>query len=320
MTIVMVRFFITLGENLFSSYMYVKEVFSIWRLLKGIWVGVLAVTFYATLVFYLFSYQGWHFLSFPISITTILGTALSLLLGFRTNSAYDRWWEARKCWGEIVNDSRTLVRQVKAFVDTTPQEKELVVSNIAHLQIAWCYALANSLRRSQTLVYADLHLTPQELAYASSQDNIPNAILNLIQFKLAELHDAGKIKTLLYQNADDTLQRLCNAMGKCERIKNTVFPTQYSFFVHLVIFIFTLVLPMGLVESIGRIAIPITFTISFLFFYVEWIAYILQSPFENGPNDIPMTSLSRNIEINLLQLIQADKIPEKILPKNGVVM
>jgi putative membrane protein len=300
--------------------MYVKEVFSIWRLLKGIWVGVVAVTAYATLVFYLFSYQNWYFLSFPISITTILGTALSLLLGFRTNSAYDRWWEARKCWGEIVNDSRTLVRQAKAFIEAPGTEKDELVSNIAHLQIAWCYALANSLRRTQVLVYADLHLTTKEHEYVSAQDNIPNAILNLIQFKMADLHDSGQIKTLLYQNIDNTLQRLCDAMGKCERIKNTVFPTQYAFFVHLVIFIFTLVLPMGLVESIGRIAIPITFTISFLFFYVEWIAYIMQNPFENGPNDIPMTSMSRNIEINLLQLIGAEKIPEKILPRNGVVM
>ncbi len=300
--------------------MYVKEVFSIWRLLKGIWVGVVAVTAYATLVFYLFSYQNWHFLSFPISITTILGTALSLLLGFRTNSAYDRWWEARKSWGEIVNDSRTLVRQAVTFTEAPAKEKHELVCNIAHLQIAWCYALANSLRRTQVLVYADLHLTSEERQYVSAQDNIPNAILNLIQFKIAALHDSGQIKTLLYQNIDDTLRRLCDAMGKCERIKNTVFPTQYAFFVHLVIFIFTLVLPMGLVESIGRIAIPVTFTISFLFFYVEWIAYIMQNPFENGPNDIPMTSMSRNIEINLLQLIGAEKIPEKILPKNGVVM
>jgi ion channel-forming bestrophin family protein len=300
--------------------MYVKEVFSIWRLLKGIWVGVVAVTAYATLVFYLFSYQNWHFLSFPISITTILGTALSLLLGFRTNSAYDRWWEARKCWGEIINDSRTLVRQASAFIEAEKEKKDALVSEVAHLQIAWCYALANSLRRTTVLVYADLHLTAEQLEYVSAQDNIPNAILNLIQFKMAEAHDSGKIKTLLYQNIDDTMRRLCDAMGKCERIKNTVFPTQYSFFVHLVIFIFTLVLPMGLVESIGRIAIPITFTISFLFFYMEWIAYIMQNPFENGPNDIPMTSMSRSIEINLLQLIGDDKIPEKILPKNGVVM
>ncbi|WP_026632578.1 bestrophin family protein [Dyadobacter alkalitolerans] len=300
--------------------MYVKQVFSIWRLLKGIWHGLLAVTAYATLVFYLFSYQNWHFLSFPISIITILGTAISLLLGFRTNSAYDRWWEGRKVWGEIVNDSRTLIRQSITFIKTNKDEKDEVVANITHLQIAWCYALANSLRKEPVLVYADLHLTASEHDYAANQNNIPNAILNLIQFKFSELHQDGKIETLLYQNIDQTLQRLCDAMGKCERIKNTIFPTQYSFFVVLVIFIFTLILPMGLVESIGRIAIPITFIISFLFLYMEWIAYVMQNPFENGPNDIPMTSLSRTIEINLLELIGAPKIPEKILPKNGVVM
>ncbi|MCE7066583.1 bestrophin family protein [Dyadobacter sp. CY326] len=300
--------------------MYVKQVFSIWRLLGGIWPGLLAVTGYATLVFYLFAFKQWDFLSFPISIITILGTALSLLLGFRTNSAYDRWWEARKVWGEIVNDSRTLVRQSVSFINAPKEEKDFIVSNIAHLQIAWCYALTNSLRKGQVLVYADLHLTSDEHNYVASQDNIPNAILNLIQFKFAELHEQQKMETLLYQNIDQTLQRLCDAMGKCERIKNTIFPTQYSFFVVLVIFIFTLVLPMGLVESIGRIAIPITFIISFLFFYVEWIAYVMQNPFENGPNDIPMTSLSRTIEINLLELINAPKIPEKILPKSGVVM
>jgi putative membrane protein len=300
--------------------MYVKQVFSIWRLLRGIWAGVLVVTLYATLVFYLYNTKNWHFLSFPISIITILGTALSLLLGFRTNSAYDRWWEARKVWGAIVNDSRTLLRQCITFIKADRNEKDGLVSNLAHLQIAWCYALANSLRKNQVLVYADLHLSSTEREYVASQDNIPNAILNLIQFKVGELHHQGKIETLLYQNIDDTLRRLCDSMGRCERIKNTIFPTQYSFFVLLVIFIFTLILPMGLIESIGRIAIPITFIISFLFFYVEWIAYILQNPFENGPNDIPMTSLSRTIEINLLQLIDADKIPEKILPKKGVIM
>lgn len=300
--------------------MYVKQVFSIWRLMRGIWPGLLVVTAYATLVFYLYNTKNWHFLSFPISIITILGTALSLLLGFRTNSAYDRWWEARKVWGAIVNDSRTLVRQSISFIETSREEKDQIIFNIAHLQIAWCYALTNSLRKGQVLVYADLHLQQSELEYVASQDNIPNAILNLIQLRLSDLHKDGKIKTLLYQNLDSTVQRLCDSMGRCERIKNTVFPTQYSFFVVLVIFIFTLVLPMGLVESIGRIAIPITFIISFLFFYVEWIAYVMQNPFENGPNDIPMTSLSRTIEINLLEMINADKIPEKILPKNGVVM
>jgi putative membrane protein len=300
--------------------MYVKEVFSIWRLLKGIWPGVLAVTAYAALVFYLYQYHQWHFLVFPLSIISIVGTALSLLLGFRTNSAYDRWWEARKSWGAIVNDSRTLIRQSLAFIKTEPEEKKEIVQNITHLQIAWCYALCNSLRRDPVLVSANLHLSEQELEYVSRHDNIPNAILFLIQQRVNDAYDKGYLHPLFFQNMDDTLGRLCDAMGQCERIKNTIFPTQYSFFVHFIIFLFTLILPMGLIDSIGRIAIPITFLISFLFFYVEGISYVMQSPFEGNHNDIPMTSLSRTIEINLLQLIEAPLIPDKILPKDGYVM
>jgi putative membrane protein len=300
--------------------MYVKEVFSIWRLLKGIWPGVLAVTAYAALVFYLYQYQQWHFLVFPLSIISIVGTALSLLLGFRTNSAYDRWWEARKSWGAIVNDSRTLIRQSLAFIKTEPEEKKEIVQNITHLQIAWCYALCNSLRRDPVLVSANLHLSEQELEFVSAHDNIPNAILFLIQQRINDAYDKGYLHPLFFQNMDDTLGRLCDAMGQCERIKNTIFPTQYSFFVHFIIFLFTLILPMGLIDSIGRIAIPITFLISFLFFYVEGISYVMQSPFEGNHNDIPMTSLSRTIEINLLQLIEAPLIPDKILPKDGYIM
>ncbi|CAG4995257.1 hypothetical protein DYBT9275_01592 [Dyadobacter sp. CECT 9275] len=300
--------------------MYVKQVFSVWSILRAIWPGLIAINTYAALVFYLYNYYNWHFLVFPISIISILGTALALLLGFRTNSAYDRWWEARKVWGAIVNDSRTLLRQSIAFAGINPLEKEEIIQNIAHLQIAWCYALANSLRKEAVLVYADLHLKPEELAFISGHSNVPNAILLLIEERITKLYHAGKLDPLFFQSIDDTIRRLCDAMGKCERIKNTVFPTQYSFFINLVIFIFTLILPMGLIDSIGRIAIPITFVISFLFLYVEWIAYTLQNPFEGVSNDIPMTSLSRTIEINLLQIIGEQQIPSPILPRSGVVM
>ncbi|TDE10494.1 bestrophin family protein [Dyadobacter psychrotolerans] len=300
--------------------MYVKEVFSIWRLLKGIWIGVVGVTSYAALVFYLYQYHNWDFLVFPISMITIVGTALSLLLGFRTNSAYDRWWEARQIWGAIVNDSRTLIRQAMSFIDPKARERTEIIENVTHLQIAWCYALSNSLRKEPILIMADLHLKADELLYVKGHDNIPNAILQLIQERLTNSFQRGEIDRILFQSLDGTIARLCDSMGKCERIKNTIFPTQYSFFVHLVIFLFTIILPMGLIESIGRISIPITFLISFLFFYMENISYVMQSPFENVPNDIPMTSLCRTIEINLLQLIGDENIPDKILPKNGYVM
>ena len=188
------------------------------------------------------------------------------------------------------------------------------------MQIAWCYALCNTLRQETVLVDANLHLEPEELDFVSKHQNIPNAIILLLEKRITSAYDKGYITPILFQSLDNTLARLTDSMGGCERIKNTIFPTQYSFYVHLTIFIFTLILPMGLIDSIGRIAIPITFVISFLFFYVEGISYVMQSPFEGNHNDNPMRSLSRTIEINLLQTIEADLIPDKILPKDGYVM
>ena len=300
--------------------MYVKDVFSIWRLLRGIWSGVLVVTTYAAVVFYLYQYHNWHFLVFPISIISILGTAISLLLGFRTNSAYDRWWEGRQIWGAIVNDSRTLIRQCMSFVGRDMPNRDSIIQNMAQLQIAWCYALKNSLRKEPVLLQADLHLNADELHFVKNHSNAPNAILQIMQARMTDVYQQGHMNHILFQSLDDTIKRHCDSMGRCERIKNTVFPIQYSFFVRLSIFIFTIILPMGLIDSIGRITIPITFVISFLFFYVESIAMVMQNPFENVPNDIPMTSLSRTIEINVLEMIGADNIPDKILPKNGYVM
>ncbi|GAB2797333.1 bestrophin family ion channel [Rhabdobacter roseus] len=300
--------------------MYIKQFFSVWRLLLRIWPSVLGITLYATLVFYLYEHFNWHFLLFPISVVTVVGTALSLLLGFRTNSAYDRWWEARKIWGEIVNDSRTLVRQTMAFVKASEEEEARLARHIAHLQIAWCYALANSLRKLPVMVRADLHLNEEEKAFVAHHDNVPNAILQLIQNQFRDAYDQGYLHPLFFQNLDDTIRRLCDAMGKCERIKSTVFPTQYSFFILITVVIFTLILPMGLVDSIGGLAIPVTFMISWLFLYVESIAFIMQNPFENNANDTPMTAISRTIEINLLQLIEEAVVPDKTKPKDGYVM
>ena len=109
-------------------------------------------------------------------------------------------------------------------------------------------------------------------------------------------------------------------MGKCERIKNTVFPVQYSYFTRLSIYIFMLLLPFGLVQAVGVFTIPITLFVVFIFSMLELVARFLQDPFENRPNDIPMTAVSRTIEINLLQLIGEYDVPEKIEAENGILM
>ena len=285
-----------------------------------LWKDVALITLYSGLIYILYTKFGFETIAIPLSIPTVLGTAISLFLGFRNNSAYNRWWEARKIWGAIVNDSRTLIRQAMGFIPDEFSGKKTAVKAMAFKRIAWCYALKNSLRKLPFEPELETYLTPDEMAFLKRHDNIPNAILALEEKQIASVFQQGAIDAYRFTALDSTLRRLCDAMGKCERIKNTVFPVQYSYFTRLSIYIFMLLLPFGLVQAVGVFTIPITFIVVFIFSMMELVARILQDPFENRPSDTAMTAVSRTIEINLLQLIGEYDVPEKIEAENGILM
>ena len=119
---------------------------------------------------------------------------------------------------------------------------------------------------------------------------------------------------------DSTLTRLTDAMGKCERIKNTVFPSSYSLLVDILIYLWIIFLPFGLVDNIGYFLIPTTISLAFSFLVIDRVAIYMQDPFENQITDTPMTTLSRTIEINIKQELNEDDVPEPFQPKDGVLM
>ena len=231
----------------------------------------------------------------PLSVSAILGGALSLMLAFRINQSYERWWEARIAWGAIVNDSRTLVRQVQNFLRN--QNQELVIS-FAQRQIAWCYALGESLRKlppsDKVKHYAEVY---------RNHNNIPNALLLKHSQEVSELYQTGKINSFQEIQLDSTIARLCDAMGKCERIKNTVFPGNYSMLLHFLILIFSTLLPLGFTDFSILMEVALTTLFAGIFFLIERTAIFMQDPFENLPTDTPVTALANTIEINLLQMV-----------------
>lgn len=244
-------------------------------------------------------------MNIPIAIPTIIGTVISLLLAFKSNQAYDRWWEARMIWGAIVNDSRTLLRQVIGFYkdpDFSVEANEFKES-FAKRQAAWCYSLGQALRGKDQLKPIKNLLTADELRYVSKHKHVPNAILILHSRALKIAKDQGKINTYQQVEIDNTLTRLCDSMGKCERIKNTVFPTTYSLYIRFTLCLFIMLLPFGLTNLVGWLQIPLVTTIAAAFFLVEKMAIHLQDPFENRPTDTPMTTISNNIEKNLIQMV-----------------
>lgn len=241
----------------------------------------------------------------PIAIPTMVGTIISLLLAFKSNQAYDRWWEARIIWGSIVNESRTLVRQMLTFYKDPgfSVEANEFKENFTKRQIAWCYSLGQALRNKDAIKPIRDLISEEELNFVKNHQNIPNAILLL---HARDLRIARKDKRLnAYQQVeiDKTITRLCDAMGKCERIKNTIFPTTYSMYIRMTLCLFILLLPFGLISLLSWFAIPLITIIGGMFFLIEKMAIHLQDPFENRPTDTPVTAIANTIEKNLMQML-----------------
>ena len=267
------------------------------------------VTLYSVILGVAHRYFGLE-TTIPMAVPSILGGAISLIIAFRLKQSYDRWWEARKIWGAIVNDSRTLIRNVITFThlkqETLKDSKE---DNIfVERQVAWCYSLSQGLRGINPLkgIREILKTDPDDYEYIKHHYNVPNALLMLHNYDFKKLHDENKINDFQQVQLSEVTSRLCDHMGKCERIKNTVFPKTYSVFVEYLLYLFIILLPFGLMDFSAWFQIPLTICVSMAFFLLERTAIQMQDPFENKPTDTPMTTLSQTIELNLHQMIEED--------------
>ncbi len=250
-------------------------------------------------------------LNIPITVPMIVGTSISLLLGFRSNQAYDRWWEARIIWGAIVNDSRSFSRQILSFIKDPDYSVEISIFKEKWIkrQMAWTYCLGQSLREKDPDEGLNRYLTKHDMVFINHHDNKPNALLQLHALDLKYALERGWVNDYQQIELDATITRLCDAMGKCERIKKTVFPTTYGMYIHFSIYFFLLQLPFSLFQYFGVFQILFTIAIASSFFLIEKMAVHLQDPFENKPTDTPVTSIARTIEINLRQMLDEKDIP-----------
>ena len=294
--------------------MLLKTKIPVSYILGNIKYEITFVAIYAALIGIEDKYFHIMNISIPLSVPMVLGTVLSLLLAFKSNQAYDRWWEARIVWGAIVNDSRTLTRQLLYFM-ADPYVSVNVKNfqeRFVNRQIAWCYSLGQSLRNDSPTEGLQKYLEPEELTFVKNHDNVPNALLQLHERDLKSLLEEGQVNKYQQVELDETITRLCDAMGKCERIKNTVFPVTYSLYIHFSLFIFVLLMPFALLETFGILEIPMVVTIAASFFLIEKMAIQLQDPFEKKPTDTPVTAIATTIERNLKQMINDQKVPEKM--------
>ena len=298
--------------------MLISEKVSIQRIVTGTWKH-----FLFNLATCIITYLGFrHFFSgifeFPTLIPSVLGTALAFFIGFNNNQAYDRWWEARKIWGGLINNSRTWARQIVYFPN---QGSEAAATNFkiktaVYRNIAFVYALKQSLRKSKVEEYKQ-YLSPEDIALVSSEANKANALLNLQTRDLNELYILNTIDGFQFSELNKILISLCDDMGKSERIANTVFPTTYNYYTRRFSWIFIVLMTLVTAQSLGPWSILAGTLIGYVFLTTHKIGQLLLNPFEEISTGIPLNHISRTIEINLLQTLQEKEIPKPVESTNG---
>jgi putative membrane protein len=260
-----------------------------------------------------------RFIQIPEMAVSVLGAALGILLGFRTTSAYGRWWEARTLWGAMVNNSRSLSRQAISFANDGV-DPATFAQPVVRKQIAFVHATRCALRRQEPWNEIQPFLDSAALQALRAHQNVPAALLLQMGLDLSAAVRAQVLNNWQMQRIDATLSELSNVLGACERIKNTPLPRQYDYYPELMIKLYCVALPFVIVDSAGVFTPVITLFVAFAFLVMNRIGKNLEDPFESLAYDVPMTALSRTIEINLLQAIGETKLPEPEKMVDGVLM
>ena len=257
---------------------------------------------------------GWHRIAINDLPLPLLGSAIAIIVTFRNNAAYGRWWEARGLWGQVVNSSRSLVRSLTAFSDDAAFQQRLV-----RYQIGYVLALRCSLLGLSSEQPIAPYVPPGVAAGLATYANVPTAIQNLMAQEVAAARRSGGLDTISVSSLEDTFSALANAQGGLERIKKTPLPRQYVQFPQVFVGLYCLLLPIGLVSDLGLLT-PIGSTlVGFMFLALDRIGQDLQDPFEGSIHDLPMQAITRTIEIDLLQAIGGSPIPDRITEKDGVL-
>ena len=231
----------------------------------------------------------------------LLGFAISMLLVFRTNTAYDRWWEGRKLWGGLVNNSRNLSMKLSVFLPAEDLETRTFFRKIIP---AYAYALHHHLRSEKTrvsLFETDAH--HPIFKQIDKEKHVPNQVALLMFQQIRKLYETKKIdgNQLIILNAE--LQSFTDTCGACERIKNTPIPFSYSVFIKKFIFIYIMTLPIGYVFSLGYYVIPVVAIIFYVLASLELIAEEIEDPFSGDDNDVPTEKIAENIHNHIAEII-----------------
>lgn len=248
---------------------------------------------------------------------SLVGVALGIFLGFRNNTAYDRFWEGRKLWGALVNTSRSTARQILTLVGKEGEDdaaKHTLHRELIYRVIGYVHALRLHLRDDKRLDDLRPFFPAEELAALEREHNRPIALLQRIGDRLREVWRAGGIHPYHLALLERSLTELTAIQGACERIKNTPIPFSYTVLIHRIVLFYCLGLPFGIADQVGVLTPLVVFMVSYAFFGLDAIGDEIEQPFGEDQNDLPLSQLSRMIEVNLRQRLGETELPELLQP------
>lgn len=326
--------------------MYVKRHYTLWMTLKWSRKPLIYGFLYSVAIIAIYELTNIPF-TLPWQPISVIGIAVAFYLGFKNNSSYDRTWEARKIWGAIVNDSRTFATAVLSLVEGPDDlKKELV-----YRHLAWLVALKNTLRKPRTWEHNEdpaklkfapsfcedfskgiepeirRYLSPEEFRMVNAKSNISSQLLKLQAEKLQEQFQNGSLSDFKHTWMHQLISRHFDNQGKCERIKNFPFPRQYASTCLWINYIFCTLIPFGLLDIFEQstqldawLTIPFSSLIIWIFFLMDKIGDYSENPFEGAYNDVPISSITRAIEIDLLEMLDEKDIPIPYPVENNFLM
>ncbi len=302
----------------------------------------------------LFRFLGWKWLAIPWVPIALIGTAAAFIVGFRNTQTYNRLWEARQIWGAIVNTSRAWGILVKDFVTSNNDEQLYTIQRqLIYRHIAWLTALRFQLRESRTWEnikgkisneeYSQMYsvdewknkvdevlkpfLSESELQYVLSKKNRATHIISLQSKQLRELKEKGFIDPLNHIELENLLVNLYEQQGKCERIKNFPYPRQFATINQMFVRCFVFLIPFGMLNEFQKLGehmiwltVPFAATVGWIFMAMEKVGESTENPFEGGANDVPITAMTRTIEIDLREMLDEKDLPPAISPVNSILM
>jgi putative membrane protein len=286
--------------------MIVRDRLPLNRIWPQAWKRLLVLLIFDCTVAVVYSVLHHKWISLSGLPVAPLASALTIFLAFRTNAAYGRWWEARQLWGQLVNTSRALAVQFLTMLDDETEDKHRIPlrNNLVLHHITFTHALRCHLRKQTALPEVQTFLGESVARELSVYKNLPAGLVLRMGTLLRQARNEGMLDSFRWAAINENLTVLTNVQGACERIKNTPLPRQFDYLPSVLVNAFCWLLPLVLVEDLGLMTPIASVLISFTFIAADLMSREISNPFENTIHDIPMTALSRTIELNLREQME----------------